>query len=524
MSIKIKIILIIAIFSIFILTVFFFIFTNYVKSLVYENLKSNMTKALEFAKLIPEYTDINVIKDLAQNNFEKYMEIVKETDKIVKIFNLIYLYIMEPTEEGIKFLMSNEYVEELFKEDYLSIYDYPPEELIKAIEKKEPLFTQKPYKDEYGTFISYFYPLINDEGKVYAVIGIDYEISFVNKILNNIYRISLFIMFFILISIIFLTIFLEINIIKPINEISGHMLLISEGKLFKIKNKKLNEISNNKTKSKNELLNLINSINKMVENTSNSIVELMKISEKLYDITAKNNNLINNFLESINSQASSLEEISAAIEEATNSIRLISQNASESSQKILDGSKKALDADKYIDTIINSITKISDYSKKIRKSIDLIYEITDETHILALNASIEASKAGEIGIGFAVVAQEIRNLAEKAENTVSEIEKVIKENDKIVNESLISIKNSREKLKSILELNISSTNIINEIKDSIKEQADVTEELTKAIDDINLNTQKFLDASDILGKIANEIVESANDIKENIKYFTLYKD
>ncbi|MCX8059018.1 MAG: methyl-accepting chemotaxis protein [Spirochaetes bacterium] len=511
MSIRFRVALIIFIFALFIVIFTFSLIRNFILyELIFKDFKETMKKGIEIAKLIPEYTDVNKIKELA-NNWEEYKKIVDQTNRIAKIFGFIYLYIMEPKDDNFIFLMSNEFDYELFKKDYLSVYDYPPKELVEAYKTKQATFTRKPYTDEYGTFVSYFEPLLNDQGEVYAIIGVDYDVSFYVKILSKMYWRLLAVIIFVFIMDIILIIYVEKKIIAPINKISDHTKIIADGNLRKI---------NIKIK-KDEIGKLSNSVNIMVDNLINIINGLKNITERLNNISYKNNSLMSNFLESINSQASSLEEISSAIEEATSSIKMISENAKESSEKIIEGSKKAIDATKYIDSIVDSISKIFDYSKKIRKSIELIYEITDETHILALNASIEASKAGEVGIGFAVVAQEIRNLAEKAENTVSEIEKIIKENEKIVEESLESIKSSKEKLKSILELNVSSSNVLKEIKESISEQANVNEELSKAVEDINQTTQKFLESSEILGRIAKDILSTSKKIDESIKNFKI---
>lgn len=514
MSIRFKIGIILFVFALIIIVFTFTLIRNYIiNNIFYNNFRNTMSIGVDIVKLIPDYINIDKLKELA-NNWEEYKKIVDKTNEIAKIFGFIYIYIMEPVDGNFIFIMSNEYDYELFQEDYLSVYDYPPEELKLAYETKKPAFTKKPYTDEYGTFVSYFEPLLDSDGNVYAIIGIDYEVSFFRKTLSGMYWILLFVIIFILLMVVMLIIYVELKIVNPLNKISNHTNIIAKGNLVKIEDKKL-------FRGKDEVVQLVNNVNKMVDNISQIVGELKYVSDKLNEISNTNSSLINNFLESINSQASSLEEISSAIEEATSSIRMISNNTKDSSEKIIEGSKKAIDATKYIDNIVESISKISEYSKKIKKSIDLIYEITDETHILALNASIEASKAGEIGIGFAVVAQEIRNLAEKAENTVSEIEKIVKENEKIVAESLESIQNSKEKLKGILDLNVESSNVLNEIKESITEQANVTEELTKAIDDINQTTQKFLESSEILGKMAKEILDTSTKINQNMEIFKI---
>ncbi len=167
--------------------------------------------------------------------------------------------------------------------------------------------------------------------------------------------------------------------------------------------------------------------------------------------------------EASSEQAASIEETSASLEEIASMTRQNAENAGLAKNKVEEARKITATLDQHMDQMtsaIENITKSSEETGKINKTID---EIAFQTNLLALNAAVEAARAGEAGAGFAVLADEVRNLAlrasEAAQNTSSLIEETIK-----------AVKNGNEltsATREIFKQNVDVSEIIGNLVDEI---------------------------------------------------------
>jgi len=188
-------------------------------------------------------------------------------------------------------------------------------------------------------------------------------------------------------------------------------------------------------------------------------------------------------------QAAAVEETSASLEEINVVVQQNAQNISHANQLMLETSQVVTEASSFMTEVTSSMENISKTSEETRKIIKTIQEISFQTNLLALNAAIEAARAGKAGSGFAVVAEEVRNLAlrsgEAAKNTADLIEdsiKKIQNGSNLVfktNEAFIKLSESAKKVEELL----------NEVAASSLEQVQGISEVSKAMTEIERVTQ-----------------------------------
>ncbi|MEA1914354.1 MAG: nitrate- and nitrite sensing domain-containing protein [Campylobacterota bacterium] len=228
---------------------------------------------------------------------------------------------------------------------------------------------------------------------------------------------------------------------------------------------------------------LSGSITKMlVENKQNGLT-----LEHTSEVLLKNVDLLN---KNSNEAAASLEETAAAIQEISGNISnnvthvvQMSNYANEVTNSTKKGQKLASDTTTSMDNINAEVDSISE-------AITIIDQISFQTNILSLNAAVEAATAGEAGKGFAVVAQEVRNLASRSAEAANEI-KAIVENAKLKANEGKTIANDMIEGYSSLNENIAKTmSLIKDVEHSSKEQQSGMQQITDAINSLDMQTQQ----------------------------------
>jgi methyl-accepting chemotaxis protein len=274
-----------------------------------------------------------------------------------------------------------------------------------------------------------------------------------------------------IISMILIYFFSEKLITKPIIKISKYLSLISKGDLsIKVENKYIDKkdeigiIMNSIENMKNNLKEMINNIKNeyySIEQEVKSVVsEVDELNGNLQDVSATTEELAANMEET----AASSQEMSATSEEIEKALKTVSDKSHEGSESAKRINKKANETK---DNINNSQRKSRDIFENTKKNLeiaisdskvvkkidmlsDLIMQITEQTNLLALNASIEASRAGEAGKGFSVVANEVKDLAEKSKDTVMKIQDVTSQ----VTESVENLTKYSNKLLEFVSIDV----------------------------------------------------------------------
>lgn len=204
-------------------------------------------------------------------------------------------------------------------------------------------------------------------------------------------------------------------------------------------------------------------------------------------------------------QAASLEEISSSIEELTSMTQRNASNAESGSTAAIGARTAAETGAKEMGRMQEAMDAIQQSSQEISKIIKTIDEIAFQTNILALNAAVEAARAGEAGAGFAVVAEEVRSLAQRsalaAQETASKIADATERSSQGV---AISVRVG-EGLQTILERTREVDKLVAEVAQASKEQSDGLSQINSAIGDMDRVTQSNAAGAEETASAAEEL-------------------
>lgn len=252
--------------------------------------------------------------------------------------------------------------------------------------------------------------------------------------------------------------------------------------------------------------------------------------EKIRSVSTEVDSLTDKVLNISNVVNHSSQEIFSAHKSLTLSINNLSEKAdslmgeTEESEKTIKEIKELSDV-----TMENSINMKSDMNnlcniiENLTKVIDAINGISEQTNLLALNASIEASRAGEHGKGFAIVANEIRSLADETKKLTSNmgefiasIERASIKSNESVDVTVDSLKKINSNIDRVVKNSKSNKNTINEINNEATTLASATEEINISMDEVNSNIKKLDDDIEGLQTNVSILNKSSDILKETI--------
>lgn len=300
-------------------------------------------------------------------------------------------------------------------------------------------------------------------------------------------------------------------------------------------------------KGQDELTDLANSFNQFAEHIQQIIkqvgaatVQLAAAAEQLSAASTETSNQAKRVQAETLQVATAMNEMTATVSEVADNADQTSFSAGSANNLAQGGKQKLATTQKTITELASelaaaaeTINHLSDHSQEITRILDVIRDISEQTNLLALNAAIEAARAGEQGRGFAVVADEVRTLAGRTQTATVDIQQMILRLQEGAEKAVMSMTQSNTKVISSVDSTEEADIALNQIVEAIGTINDMNVQIAEAArqqsqvaDEINHNISLITDAAEMTSSstsqvhiAADELARLANDLQNQIKHF-----
>ncbi|EGR0058587.1 methyl-accepting chemotaxis protein [Vibrio vulnificus] len=327
------------------------------------------------------------------------------------------------------------------------------------------------------------------------------------------------------------------KVVKPIDQMANILkeVDVNSDLTLRVDDKSNNELGVIGTTINKVLISYAKTINKI--NQVNDTIS--NISEAIQSITHRNISMAGQQNQEMEMAATAMEEMTAALSNVAQSTNMAEQYAG-SAEKEASTSKSVFDKTTREFSVLEGeftntsqiIQQLAEESSNVGNVLDVIKAIAEQTNLLALNAAIEAARAGEQGRGFAVVADEVRSLAQRTQDSTGEIESIIMTLQEKAKQSTSTIQSSADKMQSTrTNMGVANEALgtiqgsaveIHKLNTSIaaatEEQLAVSDEISSNLANIKNLSSEMNEAINQLGPIVVDLQRNVDDLNGVIKH------
>jgi methyl-accepting chemotaxis protein len=259
---------------------------------------------------------------------------------------------------------------------------------------------------------------------------------------------------------------------------------------------------------------MVNSLNIMLGQVNIAVDQVSTGSDQVSQASQ-------NLSQGATEQASSLEEITSSINEINSQSQGNTKSAEEANTLAKEASTAANQGSEQMTRLIEAMQGITASSDEINNIVKTIDDISFQINLLALNANVEAARAGKYGKGFAVVAEEVRNLANRSGESVQETSLRVEEANKNIKLGSDLVEQTSKQLEDIVNGSNRVAEFLDEITVASREQTQGIEQITEALDQIDQVTQSNTASAEESASSAEELASQAEQLKAMIAQFQL---
>ncbi|MEJ8777827.1 methyl-accepting chemotaxis protein [Pseudogracilibacillus sp. ICA-222130] len=486
------------------------------------------------------YMDVPTYKQFLEQQKEDdvYRELKTSMNDFREKADLLYVYTIS-LEDDKSYVMingqpENAEVQTAIKEETTT---YSPE-LLQSVLDGAIISTEIRENEIYGDFLTALAPLEDENGNAIGIIAVDISAEKVQTITDNVMKkvlpivLIVFVVIFIVTSIGLL--YYVLKQMRPLQTIKEIAEKIAVGNL-KAASEQITSLPNNR---QDEVGQLSTSFEVMVEEledvmtqvaTTSELVaasseELFASADQSLEANRQMEQLMEGFATGAQTQHDYVEQTAMNMQEMNTGIETIASAATNATNSAVQVLEEAQAGHETIEKVVTQMQAINDTNLDIEKVIqrlvsqskrieEMLYAITDiaeQTNLLALNAAIEAARAGEHGRGFAIVAEEVRTLADQSKQSVDEIAQLIQTIHVDVEQAVVTMDKGKQESETGIDIAAQTTKAMEEIIMSIQC-------VTNEMQDVSASTQQMAATSDQVNDIMKQVETITNTVVENTK-------
>ncbi|WP_267162891.1 globin-coupled sensor protein [Halovenus salina] len=274
----------------------------------------------------------------------------------------------------------------------------------------------------------------------------------------------------------------------------------------------IHSYSQNLTRELQRQQDVSNTVKDACEQLQTAANDIAASTEEISDLARSQVGAVEDASGEVGDMSATVEEIASTAEQVAATSRHAETLADDGREVATDAIEMMRRIDGSAEKVATDIDTLQQRIEEIDEIVDIINDIADQTNMLALNASIEAARAGEAGDGFAVVAEEVKSLAEQSQQHASEIEALVDGIKKDTAEAVTSLEETTQQVEQGIDQVTTAMETLQEIAENVQEASEGIQEVSSATDDQAAGAEQLASMVDQLVEQSAQVADEIEDV------------